>query len=54
MINGSVDFSQVGDYNITLNYNDKKYIAVVSVKHGVEINYKTSNIINILKRYQSR
>lgn len=49
MINGSVDFSQVGDYNITLNYNDKKYIAVVSVKHGVEINYKTSNIINILK-----
>ena len=49
MISGNVDLSQVGDYEITLNYNGNTYVAIVSVKHGVEISYKTSDVINIVK-----
>jgi len=46
-ITGTVNYSEVGVYPITLNYEGNEYVSTIEVLHGVIIEYSTSDTINI-------
>ncbi|MBP3503779.1 MAG: hypothetical protein J6K18_01505 [Bacilli bacterium] len=49
MINGEINYAEVGKNIIKLNYLEKEVEAVVEVKQGVIINYAKSDVIEIAK-----
>ncbi len=46
-ITGSVDFSKVGTYEITLKINDKTYTSTVEVKMGAILEYRNGDKVQI-------
>lgn len=49
MITGIIDYTEVGENIITLNYNGLTKQAIVEVKRGVIIEHSKSDTITILK-----
>ena len=49
MITGTIDYTEVGENIITLNYNGLTKQAIVEVKRGVIIEHSKSDTITILK-----
>lgn len=48
MISGVVDYSKAGDNDIVLSYEGKTYTAVVSVVHGVVIEYAKADTLTVI------
>lgn len=49
MLNGVIDYTNVGINEITLNYKDEVVVSTVEVKKGVVIDYRYSDVITIVK-----
>lgn len=49
MISGEPNYSEVGEYQITLNYEGRTATATVTVKNGVIINYASESEITVRK-----
>lgn len=49
MIEGTIDYSSVGDNEITLTYGGKTATAIVTVRHGVVLGYASSDTIVVRK-----
>lgn len=44
-IQGSIDYANIGDYEIKLSFNDNIYTSIVHVKFGVQIEYLNSDTV---------